>query len=48
MYAKHSLSDEELEAALYVTMLEGPLDFGFVVHWIFKGLLALAALVSPN
>lgn len=45
---KTFLSDEELEAGLYITILEGPLDFGFVLHWIFKGLLSLVALVPPN
>lgn len=45
---KTFLSDEELEAGLYITMLEGPLDFGFVLHWILKGLLSLVALVPPN
>lgn len=45
---KTFLSDEELQVGLYVIMLEGLLDFSSVLHWIFKGLLALIALVSPN
>lgn len=46
---KTFLSDEELEAELFVKMLERPLGFGFVLRWMFEeGLSALVALVSPN